>query len=138
MFVEILSAKVEPGKLHEAVAVFNGSLKPVIQGLRGLRWADLIVDGEAESLKVIHYWESREDAEAASADPAHELIAQRFFSLLKGRRRTEMMAVAGRVKGKNTAKKVAKWERKAARLERKAAKKKAKGSKRSKGAKKRK
>jgi heme-degrading monooxygenase HmoA len=65
LFVRIVSPQLREGKEDEFQKIFNGSIVPALQTVKGCRYAYLIRNtGERTQFLSVTIWESRQDAEA--------------------------------------------------------------------------
>lgn len=84
MHASVTTAKVQPGKVDEAIALWRESVAPEIPGLQGSREAYVLADPKASEVVVIVTYDTEADAEVPVTSGKFQEMVARFEGLLDG------------------------------------------------------
>lgn len=79
MFARVVSVRINPGKLDDAIAIQKGQDMPLDRQQPGYRGGYLLVDRTANTVMDISLWDSEEDVLAAN-----KVIADRIGPMYEG------------------------------------------------------
>ena len=84
MFSQVLRVNIQPGKMDEAIAIFEDSVAPDIHGWSGLQIGRLLVNRAGNKIMAVSFWDSQADeASLTSSGPYQEQVAK-FGALFAG------------------------------------------------------
>ena len=77
MYSQVTRVNIQPGKMDEAIAIFKGSVVPVIKGWSGFQSGRLLVDRAGNKILAVSFWDSEADeAGLQSSGPYQEQVAK--------------------------------------------------------------
>ncbi|MEE8519433.1 MAG: antibiotic biosynthesis monooxygenase [Dehalococcoidia bacterium] len=84
MFSQLVRVKVQPGKVDEAIAIFNDVVIPAARQQKGFRNAYLLVDRSANRGVGFSLWETEADVEALATSGFYQEQVAKFAAVFDG------------------------------------------------------
>jgi heme-degrading monooxygenase HmoA len=96
MYVRVTLGHFQPGKVEEAIAVWNNAL-PSYKDVKGFQSAYLLADRESDDAVMLTFWDSEEDSRAHVESGGMMQALSQFFDLLTELPSTEGYEVLAQV-----------------------------------------
>ena len=84
MFSQVLRVNIQPGKMDEAIAIFEDSVAPAIHGWSGLQIGRLLVDRAANKIMAVSFWDSQADEASLTSSASYQEQVAKFGALFGG------------------------------------------------------
>ena len=84
MYASVTTAKIQRGKVEEAITLWRESVAPEIPSLQGSREAYVLADPEASEVVVVVIYGTEADAKAVVTSGRFQEMVARFEGLLDG------------------------------------------------------
>ncbi len=97
MFAQLVRVKVQPGKVDEAIAIFNDSVIPAAKQQKGFRNAYLLVDRSANRGIGLSLWETEADVAALATSGFYQEQVAKFAVVFAGPPEREVYEVGAQV-----------------------------------------
>ena len=82
MHAGVVSVRLKPGKVKEAVQIYQDTVAPDLRQMRGFAGGYVLTNAEASEGYIIGLWETQEDAQRYESGGAYEEQAARFGEVL--------------------------------------------------------
>jgi len=94
MYARAVTIQMQPGKLDEAISVFQDSVLPAIKQQKGFRRISMLVDRNTYKTITISFWETEADRTASETSGHFAAQLAKFGSFFAGPPITERFEVA--------------------------------------------
>ena len=84
MHSQVVRAKIQPGKIDEAVAIFRDSVAPAARQEKGFKNSYFLVDRSANKVIGFSLWESEADVAALAESGFYQEQVAKFAAVFAG------------------------------------------------------
>ena len=84
MFSQVLRVNIQPGKMDEAIAIFEDSVAPDIHGWSGLQIGRLLIERAANKIMAASFWDSQADEAGLTSSASYQEQVAKFAALFAG------------------------------------------------------
>ncbi len=94
MIAQVVRIQVQPGKVDEAISIFNSAVRPVVQEQKGFKDAYFLVDHEANRIVGFSLWETQADLSALGTNGSYQEQAAKLAAVFAAPPEGEIYEVA--------------------------------------------
>ena len=93
MFAQVSKVQIQPGKIDEAIGIFQDSVLPVVKEQKGFKKFYLLVDRSGDKLIVANFWETEADVAALLESGFYREQVAKFAAVFAGPPQREVYEV---------------------------------------------